>query len=218
LEAQKLEELDMCKLLFRAYLCLAITGLLGTANSEANFLTFDDLSLNNMDAITTQYASQGVIFQGVTDAGTSVSVDVYDGSFAGGDYPVSPPLELSNFYGSNFGNRAHIVKFIFTGGANGINFYFNPQGSAGPNTAFNIYDMNHNLVHTYPGVGIGDAWVLLNFPDSNVGEMDMVNPQPGWALLVDNLSFTPVPEPSVAAIGSFLWLSFALVRNRRKAG
>ncbi len=197
----------------KAYFCLAVIGLAGISSAQATLLTFDDLGLNNFDPITTQYASAGVTFQGVTDGGALVSVDVYDGSSAGGDFPVSPPLELSNFYGQSFGNRAHITEFIFGSSASGISFYYNPQGYLGANTAFNVYNTSHSLVDTFTvPTAIGDAWVFVTVPDSNVGEIDMVNPRPGWALLIDNLSFTapPVPEPSVATISSFLAACFAV--------
>src|ERR1017187_3670556 len=187
--------------------------------AQTTLITFDDLGLNNLDPITTQYASQGVTFQGVTDGGALVNVDVYDGSSAGGDFPVSPPLELSNLYGQSFGNRAHITEFLFGRGASGINFYYNPQGYLGANTVFNVYSLSHSLVDSFTvPYAIGDAWVFVTVPDSNVGEIDMVNPRPGWALLIDNLSFTttPVPEPAVATISFFLAACFTVLGVTRR--
>lgn len=175
----------------KGWLCLGAAGLLATGSAQAVLITFDDLGLNPLDDVTTQYAPQGVTFHGVDDGGGGVNLEVADNGVFPDNNPVSLPFSLSNFYNHSGGNRAHIMQILFSSAAHGISFYYNGAGGSGSSTVFNVYNTAHTLVDTFSVAAAIDAdFHLVNVADANVGELDIVNPGSGWGHYIDNLSFT----------------------------
>jgi hypothetical protein len=197
---------------------LACALSMGTA--QATLITFDDQGFTALQDVTTQYASEGVTFSGVTDGGTTVNIEAANNGLFGDVNPYSPPISLSNFYGGSAGNRAHIMQIDFTSAASDVSFYYNPAGSSGVNTVFNVYDTAHNLLSSTsdPNASGDGVWYLETFNDANIGEVDIVSPIPGWGHYIDNLQFTSaaVPEASTtsAGIAGLGLAGFALLRRR----
>jgi hypothetical protein len=199
-----------------------IAGLVGVVSTGAamasTLVNFDASGITAFTDVTTQYAAQGVTFSGVTDAGSSVNIEAADNSVFGDVNAFSSPNVLSDFYGGNAGNRAHIMEINFTTPASGISFEYNPAGSLGSGTVFDVYNAAHVLVNSFSDPSaIGDGvWYLESVPNVNVSEVDIVNPTPGWGHYIDDLRFTSsVPDGgmTLGLLGSALT---ALACLRRK--
>jgi hypothetical protein len=199
-------------------LCAAVVGALGLTVAQANLVTFDDVGLNALDDITTQYAGQGVTFNGVTDGGANVNIEVADNGTFADNNPVSSPNSLANFYGQNKFNRAHIMQILFSSAASGISFYYNGAGSQGASTVFNVYDTGHLLIDTFSVAAATDStFHLVTLADTGVGELDIVNPQSGWGHYIDNLSFNnSTRAPDAAVTASLLAASLAVLGAVRR--
>lgn len=184
------------------------------------FITFDDLRLSVLDDVTPQYASKGVVFQGITDSGSLVSLEVADSTLYGDVNPPSLPFALSNFYNHDKTQRAHIMEIRFPGAVgtvSGISMLFNGAGSLGANVVFNVYDPSSTLVDSFTVPAATDSgYHRVTIPDANVGYIDVVAPQVGWAFYIDNLQFTlnSVVPPSSPAVPMALTYSLVgAVRN-----
>lgn len=174
----------------KTYLSCAAIGAIGMAASHATLITFDDVGLNALDDITTQYAGQGVTFGGLTDGGALVNIAVSGNSVFSDNNPVSSPLSLSNFFGGSGSNRAHVMEIIFSSSASGISFYYDGAGGSGSSTIFNVYSTTHTLLEAFSVAAAVDGnYHLVNVGDANVGEIDILNPVSGWGHYLDNLSF-----------------------------
>src|ERR1051325_1285978 len=104
------------------YLCLS---LVMSAFAAPVVITFDDLGLAPLDDVTTQYAAKGVVFQGISDAGSQVNIEVADSTVFGDNNPPSPPFSLSNFYNHDKFQRAHIIRIVFSSPARNISLMLN---------------------------------------------------------------------------------------------
>jgi hypothetical protein len=196
---------------------LAVTAI---ANStRATLITFDDQGFANLQACTTQYAPQGVVFAGVADDGSAVSVDVSDSTTFGDVNPYSTPFSLSNFYNNNSGLRAHILRIIFLGPVSNVSFEYNPAGGEGSSTLFDVYNASSSLIDSFSdssATGAG-VWYLESVNMTGISEVDIVNPSSGWGHYIDNLSFTPSSVPDGSSTVMLLGLalsSLALIRRK----
>ena len=165
---------------------------LAVGNAQATFVDFDAPGIGNLTDVTTQYAAEGVTFSGVTDGGQTVNIEAADNSVFGDVDPVSPPNALSNFYDGDPFSRAHIMQIDFSSAASDVSFYYNPAGGLGDETVFNVYNTSDALIDSFsdPNATGDGAWYLESINLSDIGEVDIVNPTPGWGHYIDNLSFT----------------------------
>jgi hypothetical protein len=169
------------------------------ASANAALITFDDKGFVNFDDVTTQYAADGVIFSGLEND-AAVNLEAVDGTVFSDSTPASPPMSLSNFFNDNSGLRADVMSFNFLAPASGIEFDYNPAGSRGVNSTVNLYNSFDSLISSYT---IGSLYTVMTtpnhwrvvVPDGGVSRLDLLQPDDDWGHYVDNLSFTPVPEP-----------------------
>ena len=161
-------------------------------------VTFDDIGLPALEAVTFQYASLGVAFEGFTDSGCMVNLDVVDDTVYPDVDPSSPPFALSNFYNKDKTQRAHVMRLSFSSPASAISFQFNGAGSLGSSTAVNVYSPAGLLLDTFTVAAATDTTMHpVNVPDANVGYIDIVAPQAGWGFYIDDVDFQmtwPPPE------------------------
>ena len=170
-----------------ATVVLVLTGSVSRANV---IVAFDDLGLLPLDDVTNQYASSGVIFQGFTDAGGLTNIEVAGNSVFSDLHPPSPPYCLSNFYNHNSGQRARVMRILFTTPVSSISFMYDGAGSLGATTTFNVYSPAGVLLNSFHvATATDNAYHSVNVPDVNVGYLDIVNPQAGWGHYIDNLQF-----------------------------
>jgi hypothetical protein len=198
---------------------VGLASLAGVSAARANLATFDDLGLNPLDDITTQYSGIGVTFKGITDAGGQVNVEVSGNSVFPDNNPVSAPLSLSNFYDHNGYNRAHIIQILFSSAASGISFYYDGAGSGGAQTVFNVYDTFHTLLSSFSVASATDGnYHYVSVGDSNVGEIDVVNAYSGWGHYIDNIQFTQSGNnaPDVASTGALFAGSMTILGFLRR--
>jgi hypothetical protein len=169
--------------------------------ASAAVITFDDLGLPPLGDVTTQYAAQGVTFQGFTDGGVPVNLEVADNGVFADNNPPSPPMSLSNFYNQDPFSRAHIMRIVFSGPADSISLMYNGAGGLGSSTLFDAYSPSSVLLGEFTVPSAVDSdFHLVSIPVSGVGYLDIVNPAPGWGHYIDNLSFEIVPEPATALV------------------
>jgi len=160
------------------------------------FITFDDVGLPPLGDLTTQYAAKGVVFSGFTDAGAEVSLEVADSSIFPDNQPPTPPYSLSNFYNHDSGERARIMRILFSTPASGISFMYNGAGSLGSSTSFKVYSPAGVLLNSFQVASAVDSeFHAVTVADAGVGYVDIVNPQPGWGHYIDNLQFGCTPTP-----------------------
>jgi hypothetical protein len=163
----------------------------GTLEASA-LITFDDLGLVALDDVTTQYASKGITFIGITDAGGQTNVEVADSTVFADNNPPSPPFSLSNFYNHDPFSRAHIIRLKFVSPVSGISLMYNGAGALGSTTLFNVYSAAGVLIDSLTVPAATDSnYHPLTIPDANVGYVDVVAPQIGWGHYIDNIQFTP---------------------------
>jgi len=193
-------------------LTLIGTVTLWTAlNASAVLVNFDDKGFVNFDDVTTQYAGDGVVFQGFLVTGAPVNLEAVDDGVFGDNTPPSPPMSLSNFYNNNPGLRADIMRLLFSSPVSGVSLEYNGAGFNGAATEFKVYDSGGLLLNTLTIAAATDSnYHLLSVPDLNVGYIDIVSPSSGWGHYIDNLAFTPGSTVPDAASTGWL-LGFALV-------
>ena len=190
-----------------ATVVLVLTGSVSRANV---LVAFDDLGLLPLDDVTNQYASSGVIFQGFTDAGGLTNIEVAGNSVFSDLHPPSPPYCLSNFYNHNSGQRARVMRILFTTPVSSISFMYDGAGSLGATTTFNVYSPAGVLLNSFHvATATDNAYHSVNVPDVNVGYLDIVNPQAGWGHYIDNLQFlcTGPPALSIQPAAAIRWPS-----------
>jgi len=182
---------------------LALTIILAATGyaASAAVITFDDPGLTPLEDVTTQYAAQGVTFQGFTDGGVPVNLEVADNTIFSDNNPPSPPMSLSNFYNQDPFSRAHIMRIVFSGPADSISLMYNGAGFLGASTLFDAYSPSSVLLGEFTVPDAVDSdFHLLSIPVSGVGYLDIVNPESGWGHYIDNLSFQIVPEPAAVLL------------------
>jgi hypothetical protein len=208
-------------------LCIAsMVGILSIGSAHAStFIDFNAPGITALTSVTTQYAAQGVTFAGVADGGATVNLAAAnDTLFADVNALPGSPNVLANFYGGSDANRAHIMQINFTSPASGISFDYNPAGSLGVNTVFDVYNTSHVLVDSFSdSTASGDGlWYLETIPSADVGQVDIINPRSGWGLYIDNLEFTESAigvasgVPDSATTLSLLGLAVAAMAGLRR--
>jgi len=203
--------------------CIAsLVGVLSIGAAHAStFIDFNAPGIFALTDVTTQYAAQGVTFAGVTDGGATVNLEAANDSLFGdvNALPGSPNV-LANFFGGSAANRARVMEINFTSPASGISFEYNPAGILGVNTVFDVYNTSHILVDSFSDstANVGGLWYLETIPGSDIGQVDIVNPQSGWGLYIDNLQFTESAAgvPDSATTLSLLGLAIAAMAGQRK--
>ena len=182
-------------------------------------VNFDDKGLVNFADVTTQYAGDGVVFQGFLVTGAQVNLEAVDSGVFYDNTPPSPPMSLSNFYNDNQYLRADIMRLVFGSPVSGVSLDYNGAGSYGASTLFKVYDSGGVLLDTLTLAAATDSnYHLLSVPDSNVGYIDIVSPMSGWGHYIDNLTFTRSNNvPDAASTGWLLGVAlvtFASIRRK----
>jgi hypothetical protein len=162
-------------------------------------ITFDTLGLPPLGDVTTQYAPQGAVFQGFTDAGAPANIEVADNTVFSDVNPPSLPYSLSNFYNHDKNQRTRIMRIRFTSPASGIGLMYDGAGASGANTTFNVYSPAGVLLNSFHVASATDSvFHPVNVPDVNVGYLDIVSPSAGWGHYIDNLQFSCSGPPSLS--------------------
>ncbi len=198
---------------------LSLIGTLAAGNAGAVTITFDDQGFAALDDVTTQYAGQGVTFQGFLSSGAPVNVEAANNGLFADNTPPSAPTSLSNFYGHSGANRAAIIRILFSTASSGISFQYNGAGSLGANTLFNIYTLGGFLLNSFSVAAASDSsYHLVTVADTGVGYIDIVAPQADWGHYIDNLTFTPGSSraPDAASTSLLLTSSMALLIGLRR--
>jgi hypothetical protein len=188
------------------------------ASASAATVNFDDKGFVPYDDVTTQYQSQGVIFQGFLSSGAPVNLEASNETVFFDNVPSSSPIDLSNFYGDWAYNRATIMRIQFTAPTSGIGLMYNAAGWMGDKTAFKVYDPNGSLLNSYTiPSAIDSNFHPLTIPDVGVGYIDIVVPQSGWGHYIDDLTFNQDGRvPDWGSTSMLLGLGLAAVAGLRK--
>ncbi|GIW74580.1 MAG: hypothetical protein KatS3mg103_1102 [Phycisphaerales bacterium] len=170
---------------------LAAAGLAGTA--QAQLIDFEGLGQGT--PVTTQYASQGVIF-GTTSPDGPASISIFSGFF-GSDV-------LCNATDGGIDRRLTLVM-DFTTPITQIEFDFNSAGTPSSGFMFPIrFYSGGSLVLTDGLMENGSAWTLdiVYAGLSNVDRIEIDSASSSWLFGVDNMEFVQVPAPgSLALLG-----------------
>ncbi|MEQ9462705.1 MAG: PEP-CTERM sorting domain-containing protein [Haliea sp.] len=184
-------------------------------------INFDVDGLGNPIAgntpITDQYASLGVLFEGLED---DVLVDINAAPDPDGVTAPSSPNVLTNCSDANVacpGNRADIVSIFFDMPVFNISLQLDSLG--GQAVTFNLYDAADALLETLTISSGGSVFIPVAFTASDVRRVDGLQPNDGWAWAMDDLTFsaadsTPVPVPSTLLLLGLGLLGLG-VRGRR---
>jgi len=199
-------------MILRKIICFGAVATMGISGANATTVNFDNQGFVALQDVTTQYAPQGVTFQGITDGGSPVNLEVADNTVFSDNNPPSLPFSLSNFYNHDPNSRAHIMEILFSGPVSGISFQYNGAGSLGANTVFNVFNNLGTLVDSFSDAAATDSnFHLINVSDLSVGEIDIVNPTSGWGHYIDDLTFSPSSSRVPDATSTSLLLSCAIV-------
>ena len=90
--------------------------------------------------------------------------------------------------------RRDIIRISFHPVVYDISFdYFTSWGDLA--ITFEFYDASSTLIGSQSITTFG--WQSASFPTmTGVSYLDMLQPEDGWTFAVDNLNYTPVPEPT----------------------
>lgn len=179
-------------------LIAALLGVVVSSPAFAVVLTFSEFPVGTV--ITTQYAPDGVVFSGLTGLDPIIADD--------GAMPTEPVLSPNPPYAGDF-------QWTFPGGATGVSFisgFWDDLASA----VVEVYDTANNLLDTLTNTATG----VYTFDLSGYGTIGRVtfnSSADGAGADIDNLTFTPVPEPaSLLLLGAGL-AAFGLIRRRKAA-
>jgi hypothetical protein len=162
--------------------------------------------------LTTQYSALGVVFTGFEN-GVEIAPEVRAQQFI--SVPASQPNYLTNF--SNFPStsdpdRLDEIRMTFSVPVSDVNMIIN---TATTNTiTFDLYDMSGTFLGSQSRVGNGVLNVPISLSGADIGRISAFQPTDGWWWSVDNLEFTPVPEPATLSLLGLGLLAVARKRRR----
>ena len=180
-------------------LLAALAGVIVSSPAFAVLLTFSEFPVGTV--ITTQYEPDGVVFSGLTGADPIIADD--------GAMPTEPVLSPNPPYAGDF-------QWTFPGGgAEGVSFISGFWDSVGT-AVVEVYDTAGNLLDTLTNAATG----VYTFDLSGYGTIGRVtfnSSADGAGGDIDNLQFTPVPEPASLMLLAGGLLAFGLIRRRKAA-
>jgi hypothetical protein len=177
--------------------CLAVVAV----PAYATLVDFDNLpgggTLSAGNVLSNQYAAVGVTFSAQED---SVGVDsvVLDSALYVAEFPPNNSGQFwANTNGPLFPNRWDVLRIDFAVPASNVSFYTGTFGDL-PVT-FNAYGLGGGLLETVVS-GTADQFdpvpfLRTTFSSSGISYIEGLQPNDTWAWGMDNLEFTPVPEP-----------------------
>jgi hypothetical protein len=205
------------KIMKRTFVLTGLCAALAAGSAGAVTITFDDQGFGPLADVTTQYAGQGVTFEGYLNTGQQVNVETADNTVFADNTPPSSPESLSNFYNHSGANRADILRIIFSTPVSGISFQYDGAGSLGANTLFKIYGFGNALLDSLTVAAATDtSYHLVSVSDTGVSHIDIISPSAGWGYYLDNLSFNGSSVPDAASTGLLLTSSLALLAGFRR--
>jgi hypothetical protein len=186
-----------------AVACIAL--LCSSAFAGTVLLTFSEFPVNTI--ITNQYAPQGVVFSGLSDGPPIIAND--------GAMPDSPVLSPNPPFAGDF-------QFTFVSGATQVEFdsgFWNSLGTG----VINVFDVNNNSLGSFTNTCAGATCTVPGVDHFDftglglIGRITFDSLNDPFGADIDNLTYTPAPEPGTLALlaSGFLGLAGAARRFLR---
>ena len=175
------------RLLVGVMAALLVAGFGGVAN--ATLIDFDASPLGPLapnTVLTEQYASLGVHFS-AWENGAEVN------SVVGNTYALHDGNWWGNTTSGSFGPRHDILRVTFDSAASDVQWYVNSHG--GNPITFQAYDASDALLEEFSYASIYPEFDLVGFSAADIARIDMLQPNDGWAWVLDDFSFdAQVPD------------------------
>ena len=199
---------------------LVVTAVVTTTTAtQADLLDFENLGLSNFDPIPLTYGDTPMV---------DVSHQVRDG-FGSGSNTIATRLSFWDFgYGdlvnvawSTTNNATHVgelrIDAVSPSGTVTLDF-FELAGWQTDQTGkeIRIYDESWKLLANYTNQTISGVSHNSYFPALSASSLIVQWDHP-WAVAIDNINFSAIPEPSSIAFAGVLVLGLAIQNRRRGA-